>query len=71
MKKIKSKKSNLKNKIKDTWNDFVHNPFGVFIEFLRGIKLYLSTDNPYQREKISSNDVGIWTNLEIYSIIKM
>ena len=44
MKKIKSKKSNLKNKIKDTWNDFVHNPFGVFIEFLRGIKLYLTTN---------------------------
>lgn len=33
-----------------------------------GIKLYLSENNPYQREKISSQEIGSWINLEIDSI---
>lgn len=44
MKKIKSKKSNLKNKVKDFWNELVHNPFGVLIDLLRNVKLYLTTN---------------------------
>lgn len=44
MKKIKSKKSSFKNKVKEFWDEFVHNPFGVFIDLLRNIKLYLTTN---------------------------
>jgi len=44
MKKIKSKKSNLRNKLKDFWNELVHNPFGLFIDFFKNIKLYLTTN---------------------------
>jgi len=35
-----------------------------------GVKLYLNDETPYQREKISSNDVNKWTNLEAESNIK-
>lgn len=44
MKKIKSKKSNLKNRFKDFFNELIHNPFGVFLDILGHIKLYLTTN---------------------------
>ena len=34
-----------------------------------GIKLYLNNDIPYIREKISGNDIGMWTPLELNSIL--
>ena len=34
-----------------------------------GIKLYLNNEIPYTREKISSNDIGKWTTLELNSIL--
>lgn len=34
-----------------------------------GVKLYLDNQHPYQREKISSRDIGVWTNLELDSMV--
>lgn len=34
-----------------------------------GIKLYLNDKNPYFREKISSQDIGMWTNLELEGVL--
>lgn len=34
-----------------------------------GIKLYLSNESPYQREKMTSEDIGRWTVLELESIL--
>ena len=42
MKKIRSKKSNFKNKLVDLVNDVKSNPMGVVLESLKRIKLYIS-----------------------------
>ena len=44
MKKLKSKKSCLKNKIKNSFNELIHNPFGFFREIFRYINLYVATN---------------------------
>ena len=44
MKKMKSKKSSLKNKIVNFFDELIHNPFGKFVELLKAIKLYVSTN---------------------------
>ena len=44
MKKIRSKKSNFKNKLVDLVNDVKSNPMGVVLESLKRIKLYITTN---------------------------
>ena len=44
MKKLKSKQSCLKNKIKNSFNELIHNPFGFFREIFRYINLYVATN---------------------------
>ena len=44
MKKIKSKKSSLKNRFVEFFDELIHNPIGKFIELLKLIKLYITTN---------------------------
>ena len=44
MKKIRSKKSNFKNKLVDLINDVKSNPMGVVLDILKRIKLYITTN---------------------------
>jgi len=44
MKKIKSKKSSLKNRIHVFFSDLIHNPIGFLLDTLRNIKLYITTN---------------------------
>ena len=44
MKKIKSKKSNFKNKLVDLIKEVKKNPMGVVLDFFKQIKLYVTTN---------------------------
>ena len=44
MKKLKSKKSSLKNRIKQIAIDLKKDPFGVVLDFFKSINLYLETN---------------------------